>query len=673
MRKETLVSFCILLTATQLYANDGTKLEDITITAEKSKDKVQNAPLSISVLDNKNIEESNIIDTQDIVNNVPGLTFIRTNHHGVDSLLSIRGITPTMGGLETVGFFIDDVYSPMFDSEVLDIKRIEVLKGPQGTLYGKNTEAGVINIITNKPENENSAKISLGFGNFSDQTYKAIINRKLIEDKLLFRGAIRKKSSDGYFKNDFKNDKKSDKIDGLDLRASFTYFATPSLDFTFSYDRNDYNNGYTGFNTLANARKNPGHVNIDLDGKADFKNDKFVLRSVYEDEDFNFTSITAKSNTKNNDLNDVDFTKDSTMSLDIDTEVDLISQEFRIDSSYDQFKYLVGAYISKEEKKQNIDFTFIPYAYLDSTNSKITSDSFSIFTQTNYTFNEYFNLTTGFRYDREKKKFNYVSNVNPNSKNNKTFEEFLPKVSLNINFEDQLIYASYSKGYKSGGFNPLSPTVSNLTFDKEESNNYELGLKTKFLDDKIFANLAIYQINLKDQQVEKQVYPNSITSNAAKSTIKGIELDFKYQVNENLYLSAGYAYNNAKFDEYIDNIYDSAGKKIGEKSYKGHRAASTPKDTLNVSARYNIEDSYILASLNRVGDMYHNLDNTQKEKAYNLVDLTIGTKIKDFDIKIWGKNIFDKNYITRAFEMNGQWFARAGSPRTFGFEISKKF
>jgi len=673
MKKHFLIPLSILLSISQFYAKDISQLEDITVTAQKSQDKIQNTSISISVLDNKNIKESNIIDTQDIVNNVPGLTFIRTNHHGVDSLLSIRGITPTMGGLETVGFFVDDVYNPMFDGEILDIKRIEVLKGPQGTLYGKNTEAGVINIITNQPQNEDSAEISLGFGNFGEQTYSAIVNKKLIEDKLLFRGAVRKRSSHGYYENDFKNDKKSDKIDGFDLRTSFTYLATPNLDVTISYDRNDYNNGYTGFNSIENARKNPGHVNVDLDGYANFTNNKFVLKSVYEDENFNFTSITAKSDTKNKDLNDVDFTTSNTMILDIDTKVDLLSQEFRIDSSFNNLKYLIGTYISKQEKKQNIDFTFVPYNYLDSTNSKITSNSFSLFTQTNYTFNKYFNITTGFRYDREKKKFNYISNSNPNVKNDKNFEEFLPKVALNFNIADQLIYASYSKGYKSGGFNPLAPTVSQLTFDKEESNNYELGVKTKFLNDKIFTNLAIYKIDIKDQQVEKQIYPNSITSNAAKSTIKGLEFDLKYQANNNLYLSAGYAYNNAKFDEYLDNIYDSSGNKIGEKSYKGHRAASTPKETLNLSARYNIGNSYILASLNRVGNMYHDLDNTQKEKAYNLVDLTLGTKYKNFDIKLWGKNIFNKNYITRAFEMNGEWFARTGNPRTFGIELSTKF
>ncbi len=672
MKKTVFSTVSILLLSSQLYANEISKLEDIVVTAEKDEKQIQNTSISMSVLNSEVLEESNIIDTQDIVNSVPGLTFIRSNHHGKDSLLSIRGITPTMGGLETVGFFVDDVYNPMFDSEILDIQRVEVLKGPQGTLYGKNTEAGLINIITNKPENENTANVKIAYGNLDTQKYEAILNRKLIDDQLFFRGAIRKNISNGYFKNDYNGNKKSDNIDGLDLRTSFRYLVNDNLDFTLSYDRNDYDNGYTGFNTLEKARSNPGHVNVDLDGSAEFNNDKIVLRGVYENDDLTFTSITAKSNTVNKDINDLDFTSDSIMVLDMYSEVDLLSQEFRLNSSFKNLEYLVGAYFSKEEKKQDMNFEYIPYSMIDKTNTKEESDSMSLFTQANYEFNEYFNLTAGFRLDREKKEFDYNSNQALKITKEKTFNEFLPKLAFNFKLWEQLVYASYTKGYKSGGFNPLAP-VDQLTFGKEESNNYEIGIKTKLLDNKIFANLAIYQIDIKDQQVEKQIYPESITSNAAKSTIKGFEFDMKYQVLDNFYLSAGYAYNNAKFDEYYDNIYDSNGNKIGEKSYEGHRAASTPKDTLNLSMRYNIKDTYILAKLNRVGSMYHDLENTKKEKAYNLVDLTLGTKYKDFDIKLWGKNIFDKNYITRAFEMDGAWYARSGSPRTFGIEISKRF
>ena len=681
----------ISIITSNLLAEETIKLEDVTVTAQKKKESKQNIALSLDILDSDDIKEQKILDTEDIVNSTPGLFMIKTNHHGTAGFLSLRGITPTMEGEQAIGFFVDDIYYPMFDSEILDIQRVEILKGPQGTLYGKNTESGAINIITNKPVNENSADVSIGLANNNTQEYKGLVNVKLIENDLFLRAALRKYKSDGYFENRYTKNKKSDNIEGIDSRVSLRYLPTDNLDFILSYDRNDYDNGYTGFNTLTEVLNNPGKVDVDFDGEGEFKNDKFSLKSIYENDNLTFTSITAASNTKNIDYNDLDFSVYDVMRLKTNRDIDFLSQEFRLNSSFKNFSYLVGAYFSKESNEQTVDFEMrqgnplygMP-SFTQLTGSDMDTKNYALFSQMNYLFTDSFDVTFGLRYDKEQKDYKYTEGYDKDMSSfgmfsdsiskSKDSSEILPKVSFNFNLDEQhLLYASYSKGYKSGGYNSLAP-IDNQEFKAEQSNNFEVGFKSRFLDDSLFTNLAIYQINIDDQQVEQQYYPDSITSNAGKSTIRGFEFDFTYQVTDKFLLSSGIGYNKSEFDEYKDNILDASGNIIGQRSYDGNRAPNTPKYTYNIIAKYNfLKDTYLLAKLNAVGDMYFDLDNTVKQKSYELVDLSFGTTINNIDLKLWSKNIFDKTYITRAFEMSDEWYARAGEGRTFGFELSYKF
>lgn len=689
MNKKFLTFTLSLLLSQYLLADSKVNLGDVIVTAEKEESKIEKVPLSISILNAKNIDEYNILDTQDIVNSTPGLFMIKTNHHGTAGFLSLRGVTPTMEGSQTVGFFVDDVYTPMFDTEILDIQRVEVLKGPQSTLYGKNTEAGLINIITNKPQNEDSAELSLGFASNNTQTYKAIINKKIIDDKLFFRASLRKYLTDGYFHNDYNDSDDSDNIDGLDARASLRYIPNENLEFLLSYDKSDYETGYTGFNTMENVKNNIGDVNVDFEGSGDYTNDKLVLKSIYENDDFKFTSITAASKMKSDDKNDLDFSTYDIMRLGVHSENDFLSQEFRLNSTYNNLKYLVGIYLAKEKKITDIDFDMrqgIPSygisPFVQNTDSTIDNKQYAFFTQANYEFSELFNITAGLRYDKDEKELDYkkyyskdLSAFYMNDESEQlsySNDQWLSKISFNFNVMNSLLYTSYSQGYKGGGFNSLAPS-SYLTFEEETSDNYEIGIKSKFLNDKLFASFAMYQTNISNQQVELQLYPDSITSNAGKSTIKGFEFESKYQATDNLHLGAGIGFNNSKFDEYTDDTYDSSGVKTGEVDYSGNYAPNTPKYTYNISARYNIDKSYVLAKLNGISSMYYDSANTVQEDSYRTVDLTFGTQIKGFDLKLWSKNIFDEGYATRAFEFGDVWYARAGEPRTFGFELAKKF
>ena len=689
MKRKILTSLLSVVAASCLYGNDTNVkeqvvLSDVIITAQKEEDKLIDVPVSVSVITEKDIDEQNIVDTYDIVNSIGGLSMIKTGHHGVAGFLSLRGITPTMEGDQSLGFFVDDIYFPMFDTEILDIQRVEVLKGPQSTLYGRNTESGVINIITNKPQNETSGLVSVDIGNYNTQKYKAIVNAA-INDKVYTRAAFRKYDSDGYFTNTYNSNDKLDKIDGYDGRVSLRYLPSDKWDLILAYDKSDYDNGYTGFTTLSKANSNPGDVSTDFDGESLYESDKLSLKAVYEADEYMFTSITASGKTKNNDYNDVDFTTTDASRLKIDKDVDFFSQEFRVNvNSSDKFDYLVGAYFADQKDDQTVDYESRgSFAFSQITNSVIDTSSYALFTQGNYIFSDLLNITAGIRYNKEEKEIDYYQYYNPDlsaygynsskADKSKDYKQLLPKLSFNFNVEDSLIYLSYSKGYKSGGFNPLAPSTDYLSYDEEESYNYEVGIKSTLLEDKLFATLSLYHIEIDNQQVEIQVYPDSITSNAAKSTVDGVDLELKYQANDNTLLSFGGSFNDSEFDEYTDNTY-SGSTITGTKSYAGNMAPNTPKYSYNVSGKYTFsKETYLLGKLNAYGKIYYDLDNTVAQDSYETFDMTFSTKLSDYGFKLWGKNIFDEGYTTRAFEMEGEWYARTGSPRTFGVEISKKF
>jgi iron complex outermembrane receptor protein len=652
------------------------ELETMTVTAEKREGNIQEVPASITALSDVYIEDAAVLDTEDLIYQIPNLHMVKTGSHTpYASCLSIRGLSTVIN--PTVGFYVDDVYYlGGSDTELFDVERIEVLRGPQGTLYGRNTEAGVVNIVTKKPGNQWEGKASAGYGNYNSQSYNAAIGGPLVKEKLFFRVSGNYFLSDGYFDNKFLDNEDTDDRDDLNGRTLLRWTPTDAWNITLSTEFQRYRDGNACFAPLEEVRRNPHDVSLDFEGSADQDGNGQAMRLVYDHEWFTLTSITSLRDWESDERVDLDFSPADFMRAQFFYDDDTFSQEIRLASTTGSapLKWLAGTYFFDEERDSEYTYDYRQgYPAWGLPPYKDYQDSVT-------------------RYDHETKDFEFDEHFDqdlsmfgmlPSSvKADEDYDAWLPKFSVDYRLTPQLMpYASVARGYTSGGFNTLSSVVAGTSYDPEYSWSYEVGIKSAWLDRRLIFNLTAFYIDWQDQQVLQQLGPaNFAVKNAAESTSKGFEVELKARPATGLDFSAGFGYTNVEFDDYKDSIFDldptspTYGQKTGDVDYSGKKNMFVPEYTYNMAAQYrHVSGFFGRIDLLGVGDSYYDLANTVKENAYELVNARIGYEQEHFEIYFWTKNLLDEEYVTRAFDMGGTYMGRAGDPQTFGITLTGRF
>lgn len=684
------------------------ELETITVTAQKREENLQDVPLSITALSRFQIEDAGIQNTQDIIRYIPNLYMGSPGSHNGNSWFNMRGISAISGDASAnpaVGFYVDGVYySGGFSSEFVDLERIEVLRGPQGTLYGRNTEAGVIHIITKKPDNDFEGKASVSLSNYNTQDYSLSMGGPMVQDKLYFSLAGKYLISDGFIDNEFRKDDESDEKEDLNLRAGLRWTPSDALDISFTTDYLHYRDGYDPYAPLDDIHTS----NTDFDGVYDYQDAKsYNLKAEYTGNRFSLTSITSLRYWDEDLANDVDLSSYDDTRWYEELDYNTFSQEIRIASpeNTSALKWLVGCYYFNEDK--TIDMTYdmrqgypswglSPYKmFLD---NDIDASGYAFFGQATYTLFGRLGVTGGLRYDYTSKKLHYkeyydqdLSAYGMTSQESTTddveYEEWLPKVVLDYKWSpDLMTYISYAKGFKGGGFNIYSSTVTETVYKPEYSSNYEVGLKFSWLDNRIGINLAVFHIDWEDQQLYQSIGPsNMIITNAGESTSQGFEIELVARPVTGLELTAGIGVTDVTFDEFKKAIYDTDttsatyGQKIGETDMSGKSNAYIPEYTYNLGAQYRwMSGFFSRIELQGVGDYYFSLDNSKKQEAYTLVNARAGYEGESFEVVLWVKNLFDKEYATQgadpsAMERIDVWHGAGGDPLTFGVTFTKRF
>ncbi|KOY62858.1 ligand-gated channel [Photorhabdus heterorhabditis] len=676
----------------QSLANKNSKtdsLDTIVVTAEKVSADQQKTAIGMTVLSDFDVERKGIENFYEVVSEVPNLYMIKAGNPSDAGFISLRGVTPGMEGEQSVGFFTDGVYSHSFDTELLDIERIEVLRGPQATLYGRNTEAGVINIITKDPDPVTERKLGFSYGSYNRLQTTAILGGGIDEyGDWSYRTALRYLNSDGYFKRDYDNKKNINNVN--DFNGRFKLRWQPSdgpWDIITTFDAQNRRNGNASFAPIDKIKRGTKSIDSDYAGKSDANIYKGSIKAVYQWDRMDLTSISAYTSEDKKDYQDLDFTRKSLSKLLIDRKQDYFSQELRLNSkNTGPFNWLVGMYYFNQDDKLDIDYRMLPVGY-QIKNTNVKTNNYALFGNTSYYLMDNVELVAGLRYDYEKKdlKFRKTENFSgitrENLTDNLSFDAWLPKAGVNYYATDNaMLYASIARGYKSGGFNSLAPK-DQRRFDAEYTTNYEIGLKSEWLDKTVRWNTALFWIDFTDQQVEKQFYPESVTQNAGKSISRGLESEISWRVIKGLTLSANAGFNDAHFTEFKDNIYDKKGSKIvGVTDYKDKRPANTPNYTYGVGVDYSFLDGYFIrADYNVAGKVYFDNANTEKQSNYGLLNLRAGYETPTYDITLWAKNLLNKTYVTRAFPMDNPmtgengWYGRAGEPLTFGATFNVKF
>jgi iron complex outermembrane receptor protein len=657
------------------------QLETMTVTAEKREGDVQDIAGSLVVLDEVRIEDSGLGSVRDIVAMTPNLYVTDT---GASSFASLRGIGASMIGAPTVGVYIDDVYTTLgLDAGLVDVERVEVLRGPQGTLYGRNSEAGVINVVTKKPGKAWEGRFSADGGAFDSYEGTVVFSGPLLRDALAFRGVLRYRESDRWFENRFNGSDEACNEEKLDGR--FTFSATPSerLDLKLSYEvRRHENPNYANFALFHQGGALRKNVNVDYMGESDRDTDVVSLKAGYDFGDMRLVSISSFINEDSLAANDVDFMPIELMNMTIRSETTTFSQEFRLHSTdaSSPLQWLLGGFFLYEEKDGSYSMFMnfmnmgmgIPGETLTA-KSETTTTGGALFGEATYTFAERLHLTLGLRYDREEQEFDYnqpqpgpglsMMGYGPESgSRDDSHDAWLPKAALSYDLTPNVMpYVSVSRGFRSGGYN----TVDNLgsSFEPEFTWNYEAGIKTTWLDKRLQLNAALFYIDWTDMQVEVLTAGGSAVyvNNAAEASSQGFELELAARPVAGLDLFAGFAYTDAEYDDYS----------VGADVYDGNTITDVPEYTFNVGGTYRFGPGLFASLLyTHFGAVTIDVENTREQEDYGLLSGRLGYESDKFDIYLYARNLLDEEYTTRQVQTMGHWAGRAGEPLMIGARLT---
>ena len=612
-------------------------LDSVTVTAQKSEEDVQKVPISIDVFNDLKLEDSSIDTLEDMARYTPNLFLFNTGFQGLISP-SIRGISANIVSYSSpVSMYVDGVPTMSsfgFSDALEDIERVEVLKGPQGTLYGKNSEAGVINILTKKPNNETRGKISTKFGTDGKKKYGLNISGPIKKDIFYMGLSYKHEQKDGFIKHettgDYINDKEVDYG-----KLNFRYTPTDYLDISFITSRNERSDGAIDW-ALAGQNLDNVSISSNLDGYSKPTTQTYTLNIDYKiDTNTKLKSSTTKRIHKEKVALDNDLSPMSIRHILRNQKFNTLSQELRLEKGFGNTKVISGIYIDKEED----DFHIIQKTMMDPTGAnshpqQLNSKTYSFFTNVIYSLNEKFTLNGGLRYDKEKKDIE-IDKSNIYIEND--WNNISPKLSLQYYINNSsMTYITVAKGYRSGGFNPYATVSSHKTYGEESLISYEVGYKSVFFNNSIKLNTAIYHMNIDDMQVQTMPSPGIVYMvNAANATSQGIEFDIEAVLNDKLVLFSTLGYNKTIFDKFTDNGSDYSGK------YNPY----APKYNYNLGIQYRNEGGiYARADINGYGKTYFDSANRYFQKGYELVNVKLGYEKENYDIYLYAKNLFDKEY-----------------------------
>jgi len=682
----TLLFAASLLGVSPIQAEEQseTTLETITVTAQKKEENIQDVPISMDVFSGIDIEDAGI-------SNLRELTYFSPNLYSrQDTNLNtvyMRGITSHSVSLNTgVGLFVDGINYPlahMHNSDLTDIERIEILRGPQGTLYGRNTEAGVINIITRQPGNEASSKVYTEMGVFDTSNGNPFfikaggsLSGPIIKNKLFLGGAFQVYDTDGYTENIANGNDEAGKINHFTGHATLRWTPTEVMDISFKLNGYERDNGY-GYAHYTDGPDATDRYQIDWEGDNEWKDENFgqALKINYKGRAFDFVSITTHNDFNTDFTNDDDFGPKTVVpgypNQHFEFDNQSISQEFRLLSSEDRshFQWLVGVFGFSDDNEALVEF------FSMSKETDYESKGYALFGQVTYTIWDRMHLTGGLRYDYQTsdgtQTYNYAAA--PYSAEYE-HEEFLPKATLAVDMtETTMGYVTVARGLMAGGYDTgFASSSDTLTFDPEITWNYEAGVKMAFLNNRLSINAAVFYIDIKDKQAMEFLAGPSIRriTNAAKAHSQGAELELNFRPSPSWILFGGLGIADARFDDWVADEITG-----GTYDYQDKHMTFAPTYTFNAGIKYSHASGYyIRTDMTGVSSFYTDVKNTKKIDGYATANLILGYQGEKCDISIWCKNLFDKAYLTNktAFTDNNT-VVIDGQPRSIGTTISYRF
>lgn len=690
------------------------QLEEVVVTSRRREETLQDIPDAVTVLTSVTLEKARVDKFEKVAFMTPNMVFREGFNDGVN-FTTMRGISTAQQGLPPVTYVIDGVQAASTDfinTSLFDLERVEVLRGPQGALYGAGAMAGAINVVTRQPSNDYEGRVKLGYAEGNDYQFQGVYSGPIIEDTLLFRVSAEYRNADGVVENNYGQEVDFD--EHISLRAKLLWkLDNLDVDFRLGYVDSDsgavrqdyFAVGLDGLPLIGLDKAlngNDPNISSDFVGYQEREYFDAVLKLDYEVNGITFTSITAYSEVDAKSVGDLDFVNYDGLGICglvdpalnctgtaqyIEDNVKSLSQEFRITSPSDQrFRWLAGAWYQKRDalltqggpaalNTDSIDPYIDIFGILvggfpraDDKNDKL----YAFFAQANYDISDDLELTLGLRHDKaeyDTTAYNCIQctdsdllilTTTPSGDPVSTVENddssLQPKVSLNYSFTDNFSAAlTYAKGWRPGFF-----STGNLAA-AEDTENYELGFKSTWLDGAMRLNGAVFHIDYSDQQFSTFIttFPFRMVTNIPESSIDGVELELFARPGENLDIQMGLGWVEAEEDNGFTSPY-------------------VPEYTFNTSATYVFPvqlEGELSARLDyRLnGPMYMARENAFELDAIDYLDLRLNYERDNWRLSAFVDNLSDHRQPTEfVFFLTG--FVKTWSlARQYGIEFSYDF
>jgi len=700
-------------------------IEKIIVTSERRAQSLQDVPVAVTALSSKQLHDNGTFDLDSISNQTPSFTM---TEYGVgEPQLFIRGIGSTIdsiGADSSVAVFIDEVYvgrSAGATSEIFDLERVEVLRGPQGTLYGKNVVGGAINIISKKPTEDFDISLEGTLGTYGQQDIRAAVRGSLAEN-VFGSLSLSTRNRDGFSKN-LTTGGDMDDLHNHSARGMLRILPNDDMELTISADymvgRANGNARHMDpiggpfaplFSSIVSPNPRERRHAVDAgDGNQDRDIWGISANFAWQLDDVTFNSITAYRDTAYSVFVDVtgaefiagDFTSfPLRFNQIVDQSAAQFSQEFRLSGETDTLNWVTGLYYLREDGKriETSDQTFqpplapVPAALLRVTthDQANVTDSYAVFGQVTYAINDDLNLTGGLRWSKDEKVFtNDATRTGAfglaafpfSVAESKSWDAFTPRLSLDYRLsQDLMFYGTYSKGFKSGGWDgqPVTVEAARESFDPEYANNFEIGTKTQWFNNRLRLNVSTYMIDYTDLQVQQLLDldndittpPVKVISNAGAVESKGVEVEIQASLSSAWRLNTNYSYLDSRVS---DDLFE-AGINL-----KGNRTTHSPRHSLSIGTSYTFElgdngSTTLRANWSFQDETYFLLTNTPEtlRDDFALLDLSASWLSADqtWEVKAWMKNVKDELYWGHSIPLVGSGFSTYGAPRTAGLTVT---
>ncbi|WLH78255.1 TonB-dependent receptor [Pseudomonas sp. FP2335] len=632
-----------------------TELAPVKVTANKIEQEQEEVPASLSVISGEELRKGNIDDLERLARTTAGFTFQPFGQSGTN-LPVVRGLSSGATAFSSsMLMLVDGVPTLMgqgFDHTLLGVERIEILRGPQSTLYGRNAEAGVLSIHTRQPGDTPYARLEAGTGSRDLRTMSVDASTALVPGTLYAGVSGQWREQDGFIDNAYKGGQADDR-DRHSARMVLRWTPSLATDVNLRYSRQDYRDGGSQWGTATSARR---EVRSGTPSWNHSSGRSVSLDVTHEfDSGLKLRSITARNDFYDRLQQDTDFQPADQLHLARDYHFNTLSQELRLEGQWRNNQWLLGAYTDRDD--HDLSYQQKLPLRLTQTDSQLGGNTRALFGQWLMPLAERWTLTLGARAEQDKVHIDPASG----GRQSASWQRFTPKAALQYEWQpDAFVYASYAEGFRAGGFNAFSSAANYPGYDPEKVKTYELGAKGWLADKRLRYSAAVYLVDVRDMQVQQIIQPGVVyITNAATARSSGLELQAEYLVADDWRVVSSAGLNRTRFKQFSE----------GSNDYKGNHNPYAPDLTGHLSLRYDAPAGwYAQGGVSAVGKTYLDAANQYSRGGYGLIDLSAGYDFSHYGISAYLNNAADKRYDAVGY-LNGT--TRVYSPgREVGLRLS---